>query len=52
LHYQIGQKLSEFAPVEIVGYEVIEAGSPLPLGVGQFTIINKGVVNYALYIYR
>ena len=25
---QIGQELSEFKPVEIVGYEVCEAGSP------------------------
>ena len=30
----IGQGLSEFTPVEIVGYEVDEAGSPLALDNG------------------
>lgn len=33
----IGQGLSELTPVEIVGYEVDEAGSPLALDNGQFT---------------
>ena len=35
----IGQELSEFTPVEIVGYEVDEAGSPLALDNGWFTML-------------
>ena len=31
----------EFTPVEIVGYEVYEAGNPLALDNGQFTDITK-----------
>jgi len=30
----IGQELPELTPVEIVGYEVVEAGSPLALDNG------------------
>ena len=33
IHY-IGQGLPEFTPVEIVGHEVCEAGSPLALDNG------------------
>ncbi|MCM1507363.1 MAG: hypothetical protein NC177_09560 [Ruminococcus flavefaciens] len=31
---KLGQELSEFTPVEIVGYEVAETGSPLALDNG------------------
>ena len=36
----IGQELPELTPVEIVGCEVCEAGSPLALDDGWFTFIN------------
>ena len=34
----IGQELPELTPVEIVGCEVCEAGSPLALDDGWFTL--------------
>ncbi|WP_432628377.1 hypothetical protein, partial [Brotaphodocola sp.] len=37
----IGRGLPELTPVEIVGHEVCEAGSPLALDNGQFTLINQ-----------
>ena len=37
----IGQELPELTPVEIVGCEVCEAGSPLALDDGWFTFRNK-----------
>ena len=38
----IGQELPELTPVEIVGCEVCEAGSPLALDDGWFTYSTKG----------
>ncbi len=37
----IGQELPELTPVEIVGCEVCEAGSPLALDDGWFTSIKE-----------
>ena len=39
----IGQGLPELTPVEIVGYEVSEAGSPQALDYGQFTVEDNKV---------
>ncbi len=38
---QIGTVQPELTPVEIVGYEVDEAGSPLTLDNGQFTNVDR-----------
>ena len=39
----IGQGLPELTPVEIVGCEVSEAGSPQALDYGQFTFMEQFV---------
>ena len=47
----IGQEMSELTSVEIAGCEVYEAGSPLALDNGEFTIascqvLSKNIKNY------
>ena len=47
----IGKGLPELTPVEIVGCEIGEAGSPQALDYGQFTF-DREVMYWTGYIYR